>query len=322
MVNADKPLLWKDDVARSVDFYNSWFIRFAPKTYRDARTTETSTTETSNVEMAFTLTKNLTDITPDAIKANPFILPILRMATAPPIARDRLTGLSGATGGIVDVLEQQRRLPPKMVKARADAELEKVCETICKLIDIDLFPWLISKAAPSDGEVHRGATVVADRVSGMLADPMIRNAQEHRQLETVKGWLKERGYIEVRPEKGQTFRDLPPGSFCFRLNVLGTRTDKKGVNIPIDAVVMPFSAQAGDLPLLIEAKSAGDFTNTNKRRKEEAVKADQLRRAHGAGVRFILLLCGYFGPDYLGYEASEGIDWVWEHRLIDLEQFL
>jgi hypothetical protein len=38
------------------------------------------------------------------------------------------------------------------------------------------------------------------------------------------------------------------------------------------------TARAGDLPLLIEAKSAGDSTNVNKRRKEEATKMSQLRR--------------------------------------------
>ena len=76
----------------------------------------------------------------------------------------------------------------------------------------------------------------------------------------------------------------------------------------------------GDLPLLIEAKSAGDFTNTNKRRKEEAVKAAQLRQTYGDRVAFILLLCGYFDTPYLGYEAAEGIDWVWEHRLDDLRE--
>jgi hypothetical protein len=74
------------------------------------------------------------------------------------------------------------------------------------------------------------------------------------------------------------------------------------------------------VPVLIEAKSAGDFTNTNKRRKEEAMKVHQLRAAHGEKVRFILLLCGYFGSAYLGYEAAEGIDWVWEHRMDDLAQ--
>jgi hypothetical protein len=31
-VNADKIDRWKADIARSVDFYNDWFIKFAPKT--------------------------------------------------------------------------------------------------------------------------------------------------------------------------------------------------------------------------------------------------------------------------------------------------
>ena len=75
---------------------------------------------------------------------------------------------------------------------------------------------------------------------------------------------------------------------------------------------------SGDFPLLIEAKSAGDFTNTNKRRKEEATKVNQLRNAYGRDIHFILFLCGYFDSGYLGYEAAEGIDWVWEHRMDDL----
>ncbi len=81
------------------------------------------------------------------------------------------------------------------------------------------------------------------------------------------------------------------------------------------------SANGGDFPLLIEAKSARDFTNTNKRRKEEATKFSQLKRNYGEDVRFILFLCGYFDAGYLGYEASEGIDWVWEHRVDDLAEF-
>ncbi len=33
-INADKPHLWKADVAQSIDFYNGWFLRFAPDVYR------------------------------------------------------------------------------------------------------------------------------------------------------------------------------------------------------------------------------------------------------------------------------------------------
>ncbi len=38
-INADKPQLWKADVERSIDFYNDWFLRFAPDTYRTQRQT-------------------------------------------------------------------------------------------------------------------------------------------------------------------------------------------------------------------------------------------------------------------------------------------
>lgn len=33
------------------------------------------------------------------------------------------------------------------------------------------------------------------------------------------------------------------------------------------------------------------------------------------------ILCGYFDSGYLGYEAAEGIDWIWEHRIDDLAAF-
>ena len=71
------------------------------------------------------------------------------------------------------------------------------------------------------------------------------------------------------------------------------------------------------MPLLVEAKSAGDFANVNKRRKEEADKVSNLKRTYSGDLRYILFLGGYFDPGYLGYEAAEGIDWVWEHRTDD-----
>jgi hypothetical protein len=58
----------------------------------------------------------------------------------------------------------------------------------------------------------------------------------------------------------------------------------------------------------------------NKRRKEEATKMVQLRETFGSSVEFVLFLCGYFDGGYLGYEATEGIDWIWEHRIGDLDQ--
>ena len=48
------------------------------------------------------------------------------------------------------------------------------------------------------------------------------------------------------------------------------------------------------MPFLVEAKSAGDATNTTKRRKEEAQKFRQLQEKYGPSTRFtrfMLYLC-------------------------------
>ncbi len=310
-VNSDKPLGWKKDIARSVDLYNDWFIKFAPQAYRTARAEATVA-----VESALRLTTNLTDLSPSVLMQNPSVLPMLRMSTAPPIARDRLIGLSGVPASLVFSMETRKRIPRGVV----EVNLQKISATILKLCDRDIFPWLDSGSNPKRAEIHRAATIVADRLCGSVSDPIIRNAQERRQLSEIKKWLESRGYSYAGT--GLTFDQLVPGTFAFRLNVPITLEDGiKRINIPIDAVVMPKRARAGHLPLLIEAKSAGDFTNTNKRRKEEAVKMSQLRRAYGSRVQFILFLCGYFDSGYLGYEAAEGIDWVWEHRIDDLKKF-
>ena len=129
-----------------------------------------------------------------------------------------------------------------------------------------------------------------------------------------------RGYVAAA--EGTKYNGMRPGTFSFHLNVpVEQEGASKPVNIPVDAVVMPRGAKPGEFPLLVEAKSAGDFTNVNKRRKEEATKVNQLRGTHGENVRFILFLCGFFDSGYLGYEAAERIDWVWEHRIDDLGKF-
>jgi hypothetical protein len=241
------------------------------------------------------------------------------MATAPPIARDRLVGLAGISKSLVNNMELEHRLPPQMKATTLDVNLQKITEMIIRLVDIDIFPWFGGDRDPSKQEVYRAATIVADRLCGANADPIVRNAQEKRQLGKIKKWLEDRGYSDM---SGKISLDkMKPGMFVFRLNVPGLKEDLKSVNIPVDAAVMPLKPKSGKIPLMIEAKSAGDFTNVNKRRKEEAAKVGQLRRKHGNRIRYILFLSGYFDSGYLGYEASEGIDWVWEHRINDLVAF-
>jgi len=264
-------------------------------------------------------TKDLTDIAPRVLREDPSVLPILRMATVPPIARDRLIGLAQISGNLVRNMELKKKIPPGMPADQVDAELGKIGKVIRALADRDILTWLDSGKGPTHEDRYRAATIVADRLCGAEADPIIRNEQEKRQLAAIKRWLEDRGYAQVESRQVSKPDEMQPGTFSFRLNVPVRQPGRpKAVNIPIDAVVMPKNAKAGQFPLLFEAKSAGDFTNVNKRRKEEATKVNQLRGSYGTGVKFILFLCGYFDSGYLGYEAAEGIDWVWEHRMKDL----
>lgn len=316
-VNRNKPDKWKEDVARSVDMYNDWFLRFAPKAYRASRV---QTTE--DIEIALRATNNLTDIGVTLLRENPSVLPTLRMSTIPPLAADRLTGLAGISRNLVKAMEKSHKMPSRMPDDELDNDLEKIGQIIRKMADPDIFIWLERGDSPSKEEIYRAATIIADRLCGAVANPIIRNAQEQRQLTAISDWLSKSGYSKLSSGKGAKYDNMKPGTYTFRLNIPVSQEDTvKSVNIPVDAVIMPKNAMAGELPLLIEAKSAGDFANVNKRRKEEAVKMTQLRGSYGNDVRYILFLCGYFDSGYLGYEAAEGIDWVWEHRIDDLGEF-
>jgi len=315
-VNLDKPDQWKADIAKSVDMYNNWFMRFAPKAFRDTRVQTTR-----DVEATLKATDNLSKIGPSILRENPEVLPTLRMSTCPPLAVDRLIGLAKVPNSLVYRIEDQKKLPSRLKGAALDAELRKIGNIIERMADPDIFVWLKRSAPPTKQEIHRAATIVADRLCGSVANPIIRNAQEKRQLASIKKWLEARHYKQISAGDGITFRDMPPGTFSFRMNVPVTLEGGKQVNIPVDTVIMPKKSKPSDLPVFFEAKSAGDFTNVNKRRKEEAVKMFQLRNTYGQGVRFNLFLCGYFDSGYLGYEAAEGIDWVWEHRIDDLAKF-
>ena len=219
-------------------------------------------------------------------------------------------------------MELKKKLPPRMPEAEIDLQLARIAEIIDKMADPDIFVWLERKTLPTETEVHRAATIVADRLCGAEANPIIRNAQEKRQLAAIKTWLEARGYKQIPSGERTRFDAMHPGTFSFRMNVpVKLQGGEHSVNIPIDAVIMPTKSTLRALPVFFEAKSAGDYTNTNKRRKEEAVKMAQLRSTYGDKVRFNLFLCGYFDCGYLGYEAAERIDWVWEHRIDDLALF-
>ena len=299
---------WKTDVRESVLFYNNWFLEFAPATFVQARNNAIE-----KVEAAFRETDSFNKLSAEVLLESPDSLAILRMSTTPPLARDRLAGLADVPKGIIKSLEEGKT--PRNPEA-----IKQIIEIIDQTLDRDIMPWLVRKTSPKPEERVIACAIIGDRVCGALADPIIRNEQERRQFHSIDKFLTDRGYRLVQSKDFAECTSMPPGTFAHHFNIPAKIGHRKMVNIPVDIAIMRKDALPGDLPLLIECKSAGDFTNTNKRRKEEAVKAEQLKKTFGRDVEFILFLCGYFDSSYLGYEAAEGIDWIWEHRIADLEK--
>ena len=290
----------------------SGFLSFAPKAYLDTRL---QTTE--KVELAFKITTDLRHLTVDILRNNPAILSALQMSTCPPLARDRLINLASVSQNLVKSLESGK-LPVRMDGSILEEQLNRIVQIIVRLLDPTIVDWLNDRKTSRDEARTRAASVIADRLCGSEADPIIRNAQEQRQLALLECWLRQRGYQKMDHQKFDSITEIPSGFFGIRYSVPVEMSSPKPVQIVVDLIVRPLKKQKNESLILIEAKAAGDYTNVNKRRKEEAQKMNQLKREYGAKVNYLLFLCGYFDAGYLGYEASEGIDWVWEHRIDDL----
>jgi len=242
MLNADKTQNWKNDTLDSIDYYNDWFLRFAPLTYREQRKVKKD-----EVERAFVVTEYLRKLTIEVMVKHPEILSVLRMCAAPPIAQDRLAGLAYSKKSLIATMEgdggRSPSLPAKMTDSEREAQLAKLLDVFNEMMDVDIFPWTVEDRLPTNDEYKMGVSIVTDRLCGSAADPIIRNAQEVRQLHALAAFLKHLGYQEVA--------------------------------------------------------------------------SSQIKKMLGKQTHFVLFLCGYFDAGYLGYEAAEGIDWVWEHRIHD-----
>ncbi len=226
-INANQPQRWKSDIAASVDMYNRWFMKSAPAAFRKSRQEATQA-----VVKAVLDTNDLADFGADALKRAPGVLPILRMATCPPLARDRLVGLAGVNKSLVKTMEEGQiplRMPPEIL----EESLGRMVGVITKLLDHDILPWLEKGRRPTAEERHRASTIVADRRCGALPDPIIRNAQERRQLELIEKFLRKRSYKKQQHPSGKPLEEMKPGTFCFRLNVaVGGRRNRLDLGAP------------------------------------------------------------------------------------------
>ncbi len=303
------PAEWQPDIDRSVAEYDEWYLAESPDMFAQARGRAVV-----EVAEAMRATDDFRAFGADSLIARPGALFVARMCVSPPMARDRFVGFSGANKSLVTAMERDGVIPARARRLRM--QLQVMCDFLRPLLDPELFCWLDGNRAPTAVERDKALLVIGERLATAFYLPVLRNAQEARQKELMRAYLEGDGFEEsLRPPF-----EMPPGTFGFGRNVRVARDDGEPQNLPVDCVVSPLDVQ---LPLAcVELKSAGDFTNVNKRRKEESDKHDALMRTHGDSAVFLLQLFGYFGRPYLGFEAAAGIDWAWDHRLSDLASYL
>jgi hypothetical protein len=303
------PLQWEGDIDRSVSEYNDWYLREAPILWARAR--DAAINEAAQAMEAL---EDFRDVSVERLKADPATLSVVRMALSPKMARDRFVEFVGVKKNLVTTMERKGCLPKRSVDV--DANLQRICEFAAPLLDPQLFPWIADDRPPAPKERRDALLVLGDRRASAVYEPELRNAQEVRQKLLMREFLESHGFIE----SFEPAFEMPPGTFGFGRNVpIPQPRARKARNLPVDCVVAPKDKR---LPLAcVEMKSAGDFTNVNKRRKEEAEKHDALHRSYGDRVVFVLQLFGYFDAGYLDFEAAAGIDWAWDHRLVDLAAY-
>jgi len=229
-VNYDKPERWKQDTLDSVDQYNSWFMAFAPDAFR---TTRIETTK--HVEQAILDSNNMLDLSTDLLRASPGILPTLRMSCCPPLAVDRLVGLAYTDKNLVKNMEENK-LPARMEQTNLRLHLDRIIQVVRQLLDPDIFIWIPNNRTPTKSERYRASTIVADRLTGARANPIIKNAQEARQLAEIEAYLTSKGYRKKPHLPSAPLNTMEPGTFCFHYAV-PTGTELYRVSVSVDVLI-------------------------------------------------------------------------------------
>ena len=111
-------------------------MKFAPIAFREARSATAG-----QVSEALDFTSDLRRINAESLRTHPGALTTLRLATAPPLASDRLSGLAGVPRSMVNRMERQAALPQRMSPADLQLNFDRLASVLTRMADRDLFVW-------------------------------------------------------------------------------------------------------------------------------------------------------------------------------------
>ena len=309
-MNAKSPELWDDDRLMAKQKIISWLAD-----YKDAENLrfEIETSTRLILENIFTQ-KSLESV----ISKNPEALKVLRSLTRRDIGVSQMATFLNVTTNVLESFESGRKISEGLA-LRAE-------NILLKELDQGISGWILEGREPSTEEFDRTLWISSDRILRRSTSTSLRYKHEPRQLEKLENYLNSKGLKKI---DGSSIKDprseMPMGTYSFRVSVQGMTSDGLILMQTVDALIKPFSKSDDLLPIFLEAKSMTDEVNPNKRQKEEAQKVESAKRRwqlENERLNFVLLLGGTVPKRYLQVEAGSDLDWIWEHRVEDLDLLL
>lgn len=300
------------DIKKSVEEYNKWYVNETPAIYEVTKKPFMNDSTITEVSKGIVMGGLKIEI----IKRNPRIIQLLRFSCDPILSPDRLAGLADLKRGtLVKSLEEGKL--PRVSKAYDENDFSDDLMRI--LLVIKGFQNDLPSEMSKEEKIKLKSAIITDRLTNAQVSSKIRNAQEPRQMKVIKYVLGSLGYKNI-PNEDTNIKALYAGQYSLRMNVAARKA-----NQPVDVVIHLKGLEDFQISnyVFIECKSAGDFANVNKRRKEEAEKVLDLQESYPDDkIDFCLFIGGYFNQKYLDFERQSGIKIFWEHLPETLKEYI
>jgi hypothetical protein len=264
-------------------------------------------------------TQALTAITPEALRAHPSTLKMLRYAVAPAVSQMRLGQIAGLSS--TAALEEGGASP-------TPEQAQRLARWFRERLDRERFPWVETATALTAPE-----RAVAERYAKLWTVSLIANQNTATKYRNQRKQLQEEAVADALTRAGLTHQaqlnpssrgarrrggiaaldDVSPGHYVQEKKVLVGRNQKA------DLTARPWGAMR---LLCVEAKAVGIRLDSTKRLKELADKQTDWR-AFSPPITAAGACAGFFNYlELVGIVRGRGIPVFWEHDLDQLTAFV
>ena len=265
-------------------------------------------------DIAFSLTKGFSAITPAAVLEDSRLIKILRYAVAPSISQMKFGQFVGLTS--VDKFEDAKATLGSVKHRELSKIAKNIADFAAKNLDRSRFLWLTDGSAQLDLDLARSyakkwtCSIAADQ----NAQTTYRNWRKEQQEQAIVATLVSRGYVKSRHSGVVTRQtDIQIGEYTQETKVRGRTVQKADI---------AFRSKKSKALVLIEAKAVGVEIDATKRIKECCDKANDWMSSTVLGPpQVVAVIAGFFTAQNISNLEASRVNVVWEHDLRTLERF-